>query len=82
MLKDYVGQPGLSIYQNQVAKVRYIFGCRTNQPCEFISFDEAWSIKEKAKYAKENGLAGWGVWELSQNVNNELITVAKEAYEA
>ncbi|MBR5486169.1 MAG: glycoside hydrolase family 18 protein, partial [Oscillospiraceae bacterium] len=39
----------------------------------FISFDDEHSILEKSEYAADRGLAGVGMWELSQDYNGELL---------
>ncbi|WP_154654575.1 glycosyl hydrolase family 18 protein [Solimonas variicoloris] len=36
------------------------------QQCTFMSYDDAWSIGEKAKFVKDNGLGGTIVWTINQ----------------
>ncbi|USH05219.1 glycoside hydrolase family 18 protein [Grimontia kaedaensis] len=44
----------------------------------FISFEDARSVKAKAEWAKQQGLAGVFTWELSGDPDNELTTVMHE----
>lgn len=39
----------------------------------FITYEDAQSLKEKAAYVTNQGLAGVGIWELSQNANGTLL---------
>ena len=36
------------------------------QKCNFVSYDDAWSIGEKAQFVKDNGLGGTIVWTINQ----------------
>ena len=39
----------------------------------YISYDDIQSMRERVKYCKDKGLAGFMIWELSQDYNRELI---------
>ncbi|OUM62747.1 glycoside hydrolase family 18 protein, partial [Piromyces sp. E2] len=52
----------------------------TSDKKRYISYDDVESMRERAKYAKEMGLAGVMVWELSQDYQRELITELIEQY--
>lgn len=45
----------------------------------FLSYDDEASIAEKARFARESGLAGIGAWELSQDKNARLLRSAYNA---
>jgi len=36
------------------------------QKCNFISYDDAWSIAQKAQFVKDNGLGGTIIWTINQ----------------
>jgi len=46
----------------------------------YISYEDVESMRERSKYAKEKGLAGVMVWEVSQDYQNELINELSGQY--
>ena len=65
---SYLNQPGMRAGFHEGAAVPYLYG---NQ--RFLSYEDVRSVAAKAAYAKQNGLAGIGVWELSQNADGTLL---------
>ncbi|MBI2063370.1 MAG: glycoside hydrolase family 18 protein [Candidatus Yanofskybacteria bacterium] len=67
---------------DSLAKVPYLNGGR------FLTYDDARSVTEKVNYAKNRGLGGWIIWELSgdyipsQNPNQPLLAAIKNAMAA
>lgn len=68
---SYLNQPGMRAGFHEGAAVPYLYG---NQ--RFLSYEDVRSVAAKAAYAKQNGLAGIGVWELSQNADGTLLASA------
>ena len=66
-----MNQPGMRAGFHEGAAVPYLYG---NQ--RFLSYEDVRSVAAKAAYAKQNGLAGIGVWELSQNADGTLLASA------
>lgn len=62
----YLGS--LNRYWQPDACVPWLFGASS-----FISYDDPQSIALKAAFVKQNGLAGAGIWELSQNADGTLL---------
>jgi len=46
----------------------------------YISYDDVQSMRERIKYCKEMGLAGFMVWEVTQDFNRELIDEILDEY--
>jgi len=46
----------------------------------FIGYDDPKSLKEKTQYARNNGLAGIMVWEISEDYERELLDAMKEGW--
>lgn len=65
---SYLSNPSFKKYTHPDAMVPWLFNGSV-----MISYDDAQSIAEKAKYAKLKGLGGVSVWELSQNRNGILL---------
>lgn len=74
--------PGLKEYWDDVAKAPYLYNESTGA---FFTFDNQRSIREKAKYVKENGLGGMITWMASQDATttstkrDELTKTIKDA---
>lgn len=62
--------PSYKRYWQQEACVPWLYG-----DSAFISYDDGQSAGLKAGYIKQNGLAGAGIWELSQNKDGTLLGV-------
>ncbi len=64
----YLGKSGYARYYGAAGKTPWLFNGST-----FISYEDAASIAQKTGYVKKWGLAGAGVWELSQNDDGALL---------
>lgn len=71
IVKTYLSNTNYTDFFDSQARVPYLYGNGT-----FISYDNARSIAEKVKYAKALGLAGAGIWELSQDRGRVLLESA------
>ena len=77
-----VAYPGLKEYWDDSAKAPYLYNESTGA---FFTYDNARSIREKAKYVKDNNLGGMIAWMASQDAkttstkHDELTKVTKEA---
>lgn len=67
---------GYTYYWSEGSKVPYYFNPTTKT---FISFDNPESIKSKAEYVKEKGLAGAMIWELTQDHEIDLLSVVYDS---
>ena len=68
---------GNSLYQkgfHSVSRVPFLYNSNT-----FITYDDESSIAEKVAFARKNGLAGVGAWELSHDKNALLLQSAYNA---
>jgi chitinase len=70
---NYLGKGAFARYTQDQSKVPWLFDGST-----FISYDDGDSIAQKAAYAKNAGLAGAGVWELSQNASGALLGILSD----
>ncbi len=68
IMRNYYGQNGYEIYWDDGACAPYMFN-GTN----FITFDNPNSVRIKAMYARERGLAGIMFWEYSHDPTGELL---------
>lgn len=77
-----VAYPGLKEYWDDSAKAPYLYNESTGA---FFTYDNVRSIKEKAKYVKDNNLGGMIAWMASQDAkttstkHDELTKATKEA---
>ncbi len=67
----YIDNDGFEYNWHEDAEVPYLISDDM-----FISFDDERSIFEKSEFAADMGLAGVGMWELSQDYNGELLDAA------
>lgn len=71
MLKDSVeNRNGNKKYRDTKAKAPYIYNRQTQ---EFITYDDEWSVRNKCKYVKKNGMAGVMFWEYSSDPKEYLL---------
>ena len=68
---SYLNNTAYSQHRHEAAKVPYLYGNDT-----FISYEDPASISAKTALAKSLGLAGVGVWELSQDTSGALLNSA------
>ncbi len=68
---------GVTEYWDSDCCAPYLYDATNNY---FITYENVKSIKEKAKYVKNNGLAGVMIWELGEDSDDEeLITAVTNA---
>jgi chitinase len=68
---NYININGKIRYWNDITKTPFLFNGRG----QFISYDDAESMKFKTDYIKSKGLAGSMIWELSADRNQTLLNV-------
>lgn len=68
---SYLNNTAYSRHRHEAAKVPYLYGNGT-----FISYEDSASISAKTALAKSLGLAGVGIWELSQDTSGALLNSA------
>jgi len=74
LVQSYVDKNGFKRYWDDDAKAPYLFNGDA-----FISYDDEESLRHKARYVKERGLAGMMFWEYSLDQTHTLIyTLYKE----
>lgn len=69
IVSSYLKNTAYKRYVHSTAQVPWLFNGST-----FVSYDDASSISQKASYIKNSGLAGAGIWELSQNTDGTLLS--------
>lgn len=69
----YIGKNGYVRYWDEEAKAPYLFN-----GTDFISYDDGKSIRCKAEYVKEQGLAGMMFWEYGQDKGCGLVRLMSE----
>ena len=74
--QNYVGKNGYEYYWDDIAEVPYLYNAGKQ---EFISYDDARSIENKALYVMERGLGGVMIWELSCD-NGDLIQAIHKGF--
>ncbi|RXJ72711.1 glycoside hydrolase [Veronia nyctiphanis] len=72
--QKYSKDEGFTFHWDNHTKSGYLENGET-----FISFDGPRALAEKARYVKDEKLAGVMVWELTQDFNHELITSLSES---
>jgi chitinase len=72
IVSKYLGKSGYTLYYAASGRTPYLFNGST-----FITYEDPKSLAEKAAYINANGLAGAGIWELSQNANGALLNTLK-----
>lgn len=78
VLRDYyINKNGFTRYWDDASKVPYLFNGDT-----FITYDDEESLKYKAEYVKEKGLAGVMYWEYVNDVDGDLLKAVKTALDA
>lgn len=72
IVQNYLNNPNLyQVFYDDVAKANWIYGNNT-----FITYDSPISIAEKAKYVKNNNLAGLMVWQYTQDDDDSTLLKA------
>lgn len=70
-IKDsLINRNGFKYYRDNDAKAAYLYNDSLRQ---FVTFDDEWSVKNKCKYVKGNGLAGVMFWEYSSDKKEYLL---------
>lgn len=70
LVTRYIDQPGFTRLWDPTAKVPYLWNASNGV---FISYDDPESLAEKARYVKDNGLAGAMFWELSSDTGENAL---------
>lgn len=71
LIKDsLLNQQGFKYYRDKDAKAPYLYNPSTRQ---FISFDDEWSVKNKAAYVKDKMMGGVMFWEYSSDRKEYLL---------
>ena len=68
IVSGYLSDKSYTRYYGTAGRTPWLFNGST-----FITYEDAASLSEKAAYIKNQGLAGAGIWELSQNANGTLL---------
>jgi chitinase len=68
IVSKYLSDKSYTRYYGAAGRTPWLFNGST-----FITYEDATSLKEKAAYIKNQGLAGTGIWELSQNADGTLL---------
>ncbi|MFY9115382.1 MAG: glycoside hydrolase family 18 protein, partial [Dethiobacteria bacterium] len=68
VVANYLHASGYRRYYHSESMVPWLFNGST-----FISYEDEQSMRLKAKYVKDNGLAGAMIWELSHDPNRVLL---------
>ncbi len=72
IVSQYLSDKSYTRYYGATGKTPWLFNGST-----FITYEDAQSLKEKAAYINAQGLAGAGIWELSQNANGTLLNTLR-----
>jgi chitinase len=68
IVSQYLSDKSYARYYGMAGRTPWLFNGST-----FITYEDASSLSEKAAYIKNQGLAGAGIWELSQNADGTLL---------
>jgi chitinase len=68
IVSGYLSDKSYTRYYGSAGRTPWLFNGST-----FITYEDATSLSEKAAYIKNQGLAGAGIWELSQNADGTLL---------
>ena len=71
-----MNKKGFKYYRDNDAKAAYLFNADTKQ---FISFDDEWSVKNKAEFVKKRGMAGVMFWEYVSDKKEYLLKQANKS---
>lgn len=78
LVEKYINKNGFTAYYDEESHAPYLWNPETE---EFITYDNPRSVKAKAKYVKDQKLAGIFSWEISMDHNYELLEAALEGLE-
>lgn len=71
MIKDsLINKKGFKYYRDKDAKAPYLYNPSSRQ---FISFDDEWSVKNKAEYVKDKKMGGLMFWEYTSDTKEYLL---------
>lgn len=68
IVSQYLSDKSYTRYYGAAGRTPWLFNGST-----FITYEDAASLSEKAAYIRNQGLAGVGIWELSQNTDGTLL---------
>lgn len=75
LAESYINKNGFKRYWDDEAKAPWLFNGDT-----FISYEDGESIRHKAKYVKELGLAGMMFWEYGCDSTKTLTRIIRESF--
>jgi chitinase len=76
MLKDsLINKNGFRYFRDKDAMAPYLYNSSTRQ---FISFDDEWSVKNKAEYVKKKNMGGVMFWEYSSDKKEYLLNAVNK----
>jgi chitinase len=79
LVDRYIGKQGFVRYWDERAQAPYLWNATSRT---FITYDDPRSIEIKARYVKDHRLGGMMFWELSQDRDDELLSViGRELYQ-
>ena len=69
-VQDHLGQPGIDAYREPDAGVPWL-----HKPSSglFLSYDDPGSLALKKQYVLANGLGGVMIWEMSSDLDDQLL---------
>lgn len=73
---SFEGGNGYKRYWNEAARVPYLYSAKEQV---WITYEDPASLKEKARYIKQQGLRGAMFWELSADGEHQLLNTLSEA---
>lgn len=77
LAERYIDKNGFTAYWDESAQAPYLFDGST-----FISYDDEKSVRCKAQFVKDRGLAGIMFWQYCQNPSGKLINAIYETLRA
>lgn len=72
IVSGYLGHAGYTRYYGAAGKTPWLFNGST-----FITYEDPASLAAKASYISSQGLAGAGIWELSESADGTLLNALK-----
>jgi chitinase len=72
IVSSYLGKSGYTRYYSASGKTPWLFNGST-----YITYEDSTSLATKAAYINSKGLAGAGIWELSENTNGQLLNTLR-----
>ena len=78
LIKDsLINRQGFKYFRDREAKAPYLYNSSTRQ---FISFDDEWSVKNKAGYVKDKKMGGVMFWEYTSDKKEYLLDAVNQVF--